>query len=62
MQFNVLVWNPIARRRLTFMRFPVTSQSVSVTDDLGKTISAQVCHVVVVIIFQLFEPKIHVDK
>ena len=41
-QFNALIYNPIGHSRDFFMRFPINSPQVSVTDDLGQSIMAQV--------------------
>ena len=42
LQFNALIYNPIGHSRDIFMKFPVNSPQVSVTDDLGQSIMAQV--------------------
>ena len=44
LQFNALIYNPIGRSRDIFMRFPINSPQVSVTDDLGQSVMAQVSH------------------
>ena len=46
LQFNALIYNPIGRSRDVFMRFPVNSPLVSVTDDLGQSIMAQVSYII----------------
>ena len=47
LQFNALIYNPIGHSRDIFMRFPVNSPKVSVTDDLGQSIMAQVSYITV---------------
>lgn len=42
LQFNALIYNPIGRSHDIFMRFPVNSPQLLVTDDLGQRIMAQV--------------------
>ena len=42
-QFNVMAYNPIARKTESVMAFPVSSESVEVLDENGKQVTAQVC-------------------
>ena len=42
-QFNVMAYNPIARKTESVMAFPVSSESIEVLDENGKQVTAQVC-------------------